>query len=151
MALALDLNNEVFSSFLFYATLLLLKMYAVAILTGQLRLRRKAFANPEDSLRHGGLKFCREDADVERCRRLHHNDMECIYPFLFIGALYCMLDPSPSIARLHFRIFFLARLVHTVAYLFALKAPTRSLAYTVGQIPCFSMAFKIVVNVASYW
>uniref|UniRef100_H3AN96 Prostaglandin E synthase n=2 Tax=Latimeria chalumnae TaxID=7897 RepID=H3AN96_LATCH len=110
-----------------------------------------AFANPEDAMRHGGLKHCREDPDVERCRRLHRNDMECIFPFLFLGVLYCMLDPSPSIAKVHFRIFFLARLLHTVAYLFALKAPTRSLAYTVGQIPCFSMAIKIFINVAFCW
>ncbi|XP_020380079.1 prostaglandin E synthase-like [Rhincodon typus] len=147
----LNLTNEVFCSFVFYAVLLLIKMFALAVLTGQVRLRKKAFANPEDALRRGNLKLCRTDRDVERCRRAHRNDMECIYPFLFLGVLYCFLDPSPSIARIHFRIFFLARLLHTVAYLFALKAPTRSLAYTVGQIPCFSMALKILINVASYW
>ncbi|XP_043534242.1 prostaglandin E synthase-like [Chiloscyllium plagiosum] len=147
----LNLTNEVFCSFVFYAVLLLIKMFALAVLTGQVRLRKKAFANPEDALRHGDLKLCRTDPDVERCRRAHRNDMECIYPFLFLGVLYCFLDPSPSIARIHFRIFFLARLLHTVAYLFALKAPTRSLAYTLGQIPCFSMALKILINVASYW
>ncbi|XP_067865524.1 prostaglandin E synthase-like [Heterodontus francisci] len=147
----LNLKNEVFCSFIFYAVLSLIKMFAIAILTGQVRLRKKAFANPEDAVRHGELKFCRTDPDVERCRRAHRNDMECIYPFLFLGVLYCFLNPTPSIARLHFRIFFLARMVHTVAYLFALKAPTRSLAYTVGQIPCFSMALKILISVASYW
>ncbi|MBN3270514.1 APOM protein, partial [Polyodon spathula] len=62
----------------------------------------KAFANPEDSPRHGGMKFCLQEADVERYW-VHHNDMECIYPFLFIGTLYCMLDDSPSIARLQGR------------------------------------------------
>ncbi|XP_038672200.1 prostaglandin E synthase-like [Scyliorhinus canicula] len=149
--MTLNLQNEVFCSFIFYAVLSIIKMFALAVLTGQVRLRKKAFANPEDALRHGGLKFCRTDPDVERCRRAHGNDMECIYPFLILGMLYCFLDPTPSIARIHFRIFFLARLLHTLAYLFALKAPTRSLAYTVGQIPCFSMALKILINVASYW
>ncbi|XP_078502075.1 prostaglandin E synthase-like [Lissotriton helveticus] len=149
--MALDLHNDVFCSFVFYGLLLLVKMFVVGIITGHLRLRKKAFANPEDALRHGGLKFCRSDPDVERCRRLHRNDMECIYPFLFIGVLYCMLEPTPSIAKVHFRLFFLARLLHTCAYLFGLKAPTRSLAYTVGQISCFSMAVKILINVASCW
>ncbi|XP_078272331.1 prostaglandin E synthase-like [Rhinoraja longicauda] len=149
--MALNLQNDAFRSYIFYSAFLLLKMFVVAILTGQVRLRKKAFANPEDSLRHGGLKFYRTDATVERCRRAHRNDMECIFPFLFLGVAYCLLDPSPSIARIHFRVFFLARVVHTVAYLFALKPPTRSLAYTIGQIPCFSMALKILVNVASYW
>nr|XP_033772859.1 prostaglandin E synthase-like isoform X1 [Geotrypetes seraphini] len=149
--MSLELRNEAFSSFVLYATLLVIKMYLLAILTGQLRLRRKAFANPEDAVRHGGLKYCRKDPDVERCRRLHRNDMECIFPFLFIGVLYCMLDPSPTIAKVHFQIFFLARLLHTIAYLFALRAPIRSLAYTLGQIPCFSMAIKILINAAFSW
>ncbi|XP_032903490.1 prostaglandin E synthase-like [Amblyraja radiata] len=149
--MTLNFQNDAFCSYVFYSALLLVKMFAVAILTGQVRLRNKAFANPEDSQRHGGLKFYRTDPTVERCRRAHRNDMECIFPFLFLGVVYCLLDPSPSIARIHFRIFFLARVVHTVAYLFALKAPTRSLAYTVGQVPCFSMALKILINVASYW
>lgn len=35
------LQDQVFASFVFFATLLILKMYAVAILTGQVRLRRK--------------------------------------------------------------------------------------------------------------
>lgn len=29
----------------------------------------KAFANPEDAVRHGGLQYHRLDPDVERCRR----------------------------------------------------------------------------------
>lgn len=35
------ITSEVFSCFVFYATLLVLKMYAIAIITGQLRLRKK--------------------------------------------------------------------------------------------------------------
>lgn len=35
------IRNEVFSSFVFYAVLLIIKMYVVAIVTGQLRLRKK--------------------------------------------------------------------------------------------------------------
>ncbi|XP_062816040.1 prostaglandin E synthase isoform X3 [Anolis carolinensis] len=63
------MENEAFASFLFFGTLLVLKMYAVAVITGQVRLRKKAFANPEDALRHGGLQYHREDPDVERCLR----------------------------------------------------------------------------------
>lgn len=93
------IRNEVFSCFVFYAVLLVVKMYVIAVITGQVRLRKKvrgtplfcprvaaapsclhwflvyfsasfkAFANPEDALRHGGLQFHREDPYVERCRR----------------------------------------------------------------------------------
>ncbi|XP_075691307.1 prostaglandin E synthase [Rhinoderma darwinii] len=145
------MENQVFLSFVFYSTLLIVKMYILAIITGQIRLRKKAFANPEDAMRHGGLELYREDPDVERYRRAHRNDMENIFPFLFLGAIYSLLDPNPSIARIHFLIFFIGRLVHTAAYVLALKAPTRSIAYSIAQLPCFSMAFQILFSVASYW
>ncbi|XP_039201062.1 prostaglandin E synthase [Crotalus tigris] len=141
------MENEIFASFLFFATLLILKMYATAILTGQVRLRKKAFANPEDALKHGGLEFHREDPYVQRCLRVHRNDMETIYPFLFIGTVYSFLHPNPVVARIHFLIFFLGRMVHTVAYLLQMRPPIRSVAYSVAQIPCFSMALQILISV----
>ncbi|XP_069741346.1 prostaglandin E synthase isoform X1 [Narcine bancroftii] len=114
-------------------------------------LLRQAFANPEDALRHGGLVYHRTDPDVERSRRAHRNDMENIFPFLFLGAIYSLMEPNLHIAHVHFLVFFVARVVHSVAYLFALKAPTRSLAYIIGQIPCVSIALQILVNIAAVW
>uniref|UniRef100_U3JFE2 Prostaglandin E synthase n=3 Tax=Ficedula albicollis TaxID=59894 RepID=U3JFE2_FICAL len=145
------MENKVFLSFTFYSTILILKMYVVAIITGQVRLRKKAFANPEDALRNGGLQFCREDPDVERCLRAHRNDMENIFPFLFLGAIYSLLDPSPTVARIHFLIFCVGRIIHTIAYLLRLRAPTRSVAYSVAQLPCFSMALQILLATTPYW
>ncbi|XP_042335687.1 prostaglandin E synthase isoform X2 [Sceloporus undulatus] len=145
------MENETFASFIFFGTLLVLKMYVVAIITGQVRLRKKAFANPEDALRHGGLQYHREDPDVERCLRAHRNDMENIYPFLFLGAVYSFLGPNPTVARIHFLVFFFGRIVHTVAYLLKLKAPTRSVAYVVAQLSCFSMALQILFMLLQHW
>ncbi|NWH80009.1 PTGES synthase, partial [Piaya cayana] len=149
------MENTVFMSFTFYSTILILKMYVVAIITGQVRLRKKAFANPEDALRNGGLQYYREDPDVERnlisLLRAHRNDMENIFPFLFLGAVYSLLDPSPAVARIHFFIFCAGRIVHTIAYLLRLKAPTRSVAYSVAQLPCFSMALQILLATTPYW
>ncbi|XP_001369224.3 prostaglandin E synthase isoform X2 [Monodelphis domestica] len=141
------MDNEVFVNFLLYSTILVIKMYLVAVITGQVRLRKKAFANPEDALKHGGLQFCRTDPDVERCRRAHGNDLENILPFLFLGSIYSFLNPDPFIAWLHFFIFFVGRIIHTVAYLVKLKAPIRSVAYTVAQVPCVSMALQILWEV----
>lgn len=137
-------------AFLLCSALLIIKMYVVAVITGQVRLRKKAFANPEDALRHGGLQYCRSDPDVERCLRVHRNDMETIYPFLFLGLVYSFLGPNPAVARLHFLVFFLARVVHTVAYLGKLRAPTRSLAYVLAQLPCASMALQVVWEAARH-
>ncbi|NXT86120.1 PTGES synthase, partial [Zapornia atra] len=144
------MENKVFLSFTFYSTILILKMYVVAIITGQVRLRKKAFANPEDALRNGGLQYHRQDPAVERCRA-HRNDMENIFPFLFLGAIYSLLDPSPAVARIHFFTFCLGRIVHTVAYLLQLRAPTRSVAYSLAQLPCFSMALQILLATIPHW
>ncbi|XP_072227421.1 prostaglandin E synthase [Leuresthes tenuis] len=144
------IKNQVFSCFVFYAVLLVIKMYVIAIITGQVRLRKKAFANPEDALRHGGLQYHRADPDVERCNRAHINDLENILPFLFLGAIYSLTGPSLSVARIHFLVFFMGRVLHSIAYLLALQAPTRSLAYSVAQIPCVSMAVQILMSVAAY-
>lgn len=101
-------------------------------------------------MRHGGLQYCRSDQDVDRCLRAHRNDMETIYPFLFLGLVYSFLGPNPFVARMHFLVFFLGRVVHTVAYLGKLRAPTRSLAYTVAQLPCASMALQIIWEAAHH-
>lgn len=82
--------------------------------------------------------------------RAHLNDMENILPFLFLGAVYSLTGPSLTAARLHFLVFFVARVLHSVAYLFALRAPTRSLAYIIGQVPCVSMAVQVIMAVVSY-
>lgn len=82
--------------------------------------------------------------------RAHINDLENILPFLFLGAIYSLTGPSLTVARLHFLVFFAARVGHTFAYLLALRAPTRSLAYTVAQIPCVSMALQILTAVAVF-
>lgn len=83
--------------------------------------------------------------------RAHRNDMENIFPFLFLGAIYSLLDPSPTVARIHFLIFCVGRIIHTIAYLLRLRAPTRSVAYGVAQLPCFSMALQILLATTPYW
>ncbi|KTG46840.1 hypothetical protein cypCar_00001297 [Cyprinus carpio] len=117
------LGSDVLLCFIFYSTLLILKMYIIAIITGQVRLRKKSHTL---------------------------NDMENIFPFLFLGAIYSMTGPSYAVAQLHFLVFFLGRVLHSVAYLLALKAPTRSFAYVIAQVPCVSMAIQIIMEVASF-
>ncbi|XP_003264284.2 prostaglandin E synthase [Nomascus leucogenys] len=147
---SLAMSSPALPAFLLCSTLLVIKMYVVAIITGQVRLRKKAFANPEDALRHGGPQYCRSDPDVERCLRAHRNDMETIYPFLFLGFVYSFLGPNPFVAWMHFLVFLLGRVVHTVAYLGKLRAPIRSVTYTLAQLPCASMALQILWEAARH-
>ncbi|KAF4789153.1 Prostaglandin E synthase [Turdus rufiventris] len=91
------------------------------------------------------------EKEREEMLRAHCNDMENIFPFLFLGAIYSLLDPSPTVARIHFLIFCVGRIIHTIAYLLRLRAPTRSVAYGVAQLPCFSMALQILLATTPYW
>ncbi|XP_035680128.1 prostaglandin E synthase-like [Branchiostoma floridae] len=146
MSAFLDFKNPTFRSFAFYCMLLVLKMFMVSIITGQLRLSTKSFLNPEDAMRHGGPEFVRSHPDVDRAVRTHRNDLENILPFILIGFFYVLSAPSPTVAAWHFRLFTAARLMHTVAYLAALKAPTRSLSYTAGLVVSISMAVQVVMT-----
>ncbi|XP_008942074.1 PREDICTED: microsomal glutathione S-transferase 1 [Merops nubicus] len=142
------LDNEAFQAYATYATIVLLKMMLMSLLTVYFRITRKAFANPEDVATFGrgetAKKYLRTDADVERVRRGHLNDLENIVPFLGIGLLYALSGPELSTALLHFRIFAGARVLHTFAYLIPLPQPSRGLSWAAGYAVTISMAYKVL-------
>ncbi|KFV79683.1 Microsomal glutathione S-transferase 1, partial [Struthio camelus australis] len=142
------IDNEVFRAYATYTTIVLIKMMLMSVITAFFRFRRKAFANPEDVSSFGkgenAKKYLRTDADVERVRRGHLNDLENIVPFLGIGLLYALSGPELSTALLHFRIFAGARIFHTIAYLTPLPQPGRGLSWAVGYVVTISMAYNVL-------
>ncbi|NWX76390.1 MGST1 transferase, partial [Alca torda] len=142
------IDNEVFRAYATYATIVLLKMMLMSLITAYFRITRKAFVNPEDTASFGkgesAKKYLRTDPDVERVRRGHLNDLENIVPFLGIGLLYALSGPEVSTALLHFRIFTGARIAHTFAYLIPLPQPGRGLSWAVAYSVTISMAYKVL-------
>nr|XP_009501887.1 PREDICTED: microsomal glutathione S-transferase 1 isoform X2 [Phalacrocorax carbo] len=67
------IDNEVFRAYATYATIVLLKMMLMSLITAYFRITRKAFANAEDTASFGkgenAKKYLRTDPDVERVRR----------------------------------------------------------------------------------
>lgn len=147
MAGELSLENPVFSMFAFYAAILVLKCLMMSLLTGRHRIGKKVFANEEDCAMtpKKDLKPNFGDADVERVRRAHLNDLENIVPFLILGFLYVFTNPDPFHAALHFRIFTAARILHTITYLNAIPQPSRGLCFFVGMIINVALAVRIVM------
>ncbi|XP_077123390.1 microsomal glutathione S-transferase 1 [Ranitomeya variabilis] len=137
-------DNDVFRAFATYATIVLLKMMLLSLVTAFYRLTRKVFANPEDAAAHskgGDIKiFLRTDQDVERVRRCHLNDIENIIPFVGVGLLYVLSNPDLYFALLHFRVFAASRVLHTISYLMPLPQPSRALTFFVGYLVTVSMA-----------
>ncbi|XP_032545089.1 microsomal glutathione S-transferase 1 [Chiroxiphia lanceolata] len=144
-------DNEVFRAYATYAAIVLLKMMLLSLITVYYRMTRKAVGNPEDTASFGkgddAKKYLRTDADVERVRRNHLNDLENIVPFVGIGLLYALSGPELSTALLHFRIFTGARILHTFAYLIPLPQPSRGFSWAVGYAMTISMAFKVLKTV----
>lgn len=143
----LSLSNPVFSGYVFYAAVVIIKMMAMSPLTVVKRFAKGAFANPED-LTTPGSKVALNDPDVERVRRNHLNDLENIPAFLLLGLLYVTTAPSVSAALWHFRVFTAARLLHTLAYQLPLPQPTRALAFGAGLAVCVSMAYQVLAATA---
>lgn len=115
------------------ALLLVLKMMAVGVVTSSIRIRRKVFASPEDYRFQGLEAASQRDADVERARRAHRNDLENVLPFLAVGAIYAFSGPSDAGAWICFVGFTTARILHSIFYLTG-SMPHRTVAFAAGFV-----------------
>uniref|UniRef100_A0A2C9MDF3 Microsomal glutathione S-transferase 1 n=1 Tax=Glossina brevipalpis TaxID=37001 RepID=A0A2C9MDF3_9MUSC len=140
----LTLRNDVFKSYLFWSAILVLKMMAMSVLTAVQRFSTHTFANPEDCLtRKDKVKY--DEAKVERVRRAHLNDLENILPFLIIGFLYVLTDPSKFLANNLFRAAAFGRVIHTLVYaIVVIPQPARVLSFAVAYLPTAYMAFHVL-------
>ncbi|XP_017287152.1 microsomal glutathione S-transferase 1 [Kryptolebias marmoratus] len=144
------MEDEVFRAFTTYAAIVTLKMMLMGPMTAYFRITRGSFTNEEDVARKSEeekKKLLKSHPDVERVQRCHHNDLENVVPFFFIGLLYALTGPELSTALLHFRAFTAFRIFHTIAYINALPQPSRGLSYILGTLVMFSMAYRVLSTV----
>ncbi|KAK3877993.1 hypothetical protein Pcinc_017341 [Petrolisthes cinctipes] len=140
-----SLDNPAFTDYAFYAGVLAVKVMAMGVITGYYRMTKKAFANPEDAKRLGA-KEIKVDADVERVRRAHQNDLENITVFWILGLLFLLTNPSPATARLIFRAYTGSRIGYTILYISG--SSLRPGVYIVGVICNVFMVFRII---CTFW
>ncbi|KAH8416807.1 hypothetical protein KR222_005571, partial [Zaprionus bogoriensis] len=144
----LSLSNPVFKSYSFWAGVLVLKLFSMALLTAIQRVKTKTFANPEDLI-SPKLKVKFDDPNVERVRRAHRNDLENILPFLVVGFLYTLTNPSAFLAINLFRAVGISRIVHTLVYaVVVVPQPARALAFFVALLSTVYMAIQVVLAAA---
>lgn len=62
-------SNSVFCCYLFWSSLLILKMLLMSLLTARQRMKTKTFANPEDLRLSRTTEVRFNDPNVERMRR----------------------------------------------------------------------------------
>ncbi|XP_055640269.1 prostaglandin E synthase-like [Toxorhynchites rutilus septentrionalis] len=141
-----NVDPAVFRSYVFWSSVLVLKMLVMSILTGMKRHAKKAFANPEDLKSAKGAKIVLNDPDVERVRRAHLNDLENILPFFTVGFLYMFTGPSVALATNLFRLVAIARIAHTFVYaIFVIPQPARGISWMLAYIPTGFMAVQTIL------
>ncbi|EDS37948.1 microsomal glutathione transferase GSTMIC2 [Culex quinquefasciatus] len=146
-----NLDPDLFRTYAFWSTVLVLKMFAVALQTSRMRFKKKAFINPEDIAQLNAKskhklepKF--NDPDVERVRRAHRNDLENVLPFFLVAFLYLLTGPHPLIAANLIRLAALARICHSVVYAFyPVPQPARFLSFAACLLVTGYMAAQCVL------
>ncbi|XP_004524969.1 microsomal glutathione S-transferase 1 isoform X2 [Ceratitis capitata] len=146
----LTLENPVFCCFLFWASVLVIKMLLMSLLTALQRFRNKVFPNKED-LFFKDIEVQFDDPHVERVRRAHRNDMENILPYFTMAILYICTNPDPTVACILFRVVAIARILHTLVYAFyPVPQPSRVIAFGVAFAITIYMACAVALDVLKH-
>ncbi|KAK9506130.1 hypothetical protein O3M35_008121 [Rhynocoris fuscipes] len=121
-------------------------MILLALLTGYQRQRKKAFVNAEDAAMAGTELKGVQDEEVERVRRAHLNDVENIPVFLISGMIFVAADPNVIFALMMFRLYFIARLAHTIVYaVYVVRQPVRTICFLIGVLINMILIFTIFI------
>lgn len=138
------LAQPVMHLFAVCSAILVLKMWLTGNCTGFLRVARGIFITSEDYA-FAGKAEAAADPQIERLRRAHQNDLENILPFLSVGFLYALSEPSYNTAWWLFTIFTTGRVLHTVLYALALQ-PWRTIAFEMGNLSLLVMTGLLLVE-----
>lgn len=141
------LADPVYQLLAIVSVLLVLKMMLVGTWTSIIRIRRNVFATEEDYALRGLSAAASRDADVERTRRAHRNDLENVLPFLAVAPFYAMTGPSLTAARIFFWGFFIGRALHSIFYIRG-QQPHRTIAFAVAQLLFVAMLVITLIRFA---
>jgi len=142
-----DIDDDLFKTYIFYSSVLALKVLAMSVLTARQRFTKMVFSNPEDAKGRKVAKVKYDDADVERVRRAHLNDLENIPLFTVVCFGYLLAKPNVFLATNLIRLFVASRIIHTLVYaVFVVRQPARFLAFAVGFATTIYMAIQVILT-----
>uniref|UniRef100_H2Y960 Microsomal glutathione S-transferase 1 n=1 Tax=Ciona savignyi TaxID=51511 RepID=H2Y960_CIOSA len=143
------LENEAFAGLVFYGALCLAKTTAMSMVTAFHRITKQSVPTEEDARMSTKdpekiKRMLQPNDDVERSRKAHLNDLENVVPFVLLGLLYISTNPPAATALTHFKVGLSARLLHSVAYIFKLRAPSRGVGFVLGFATTISMLYRTI-------
>lgn len=147
----LSLENPLFATYVVAATLMILKVMAMAWLTVWRMTREKGgFRSPED-LKKTPLNPQPNPAQlgpnerVERVRRILQNDLENVPFFLASGFLYILTQPSLALAQWLLYGYVVSRLLHFAAYFTGQIHDIRAATWTIGSLILIYMTVRTLL------
>merc|ERR1711988_506087 len=147
----MNISHELFGLWVVHSGLVLVKTMGMSLWTAKRRVATQTFANPEDTkgpVANNESKVDLANPEVGRVRRCHLNDIENVFPFVFLGFLYISTNPTLAGAKLAFRIFTAARFLHSIVYVFAVPQPSRALAFFANMGVTMYMSYSVI---SKYW
>ena len=136
----LSLQDPLFSTYIIAATLMILKVVAMAWLTVVRMTQAKGgFRSPEDLKKTplnpepNSLQLAPNER-VERIRRIMQNDLENVPFFLVAGFLYILTQPSLALAQWLLYGYAVSRLLHFAAYFTGQIHDIRATFWTIGSL-----------------
>lgn len=136
----LSLDNPLFATYVVAATLMILKVVAMAWLTVWRMTQEKAgFRSPEDLKktplnRQPNAAQLEPNERVDRMRRILQNDLENVPFFLASGFLYILIQPSLALAQWLLYGYVVSRLLHFAAYVTGQIHDIRAATWTMGSM-----------------
>ena len=147
----LSLQNPLFATYVIVATLMILKVVAMAWLTVVRMTQAKGgFRSPED-LKKTPLNPDPHPAQlapnerVERIRRIMQNDLENVPFFLIAGFLYILTQPSLAMAQWLLYGYVVSRLLHFAAYFTGQIHDIRATFWTIGSLILIFMTVRTLL------
>ena len=136
-------DNPALHLYAICSAVLALQLLLLAGWTGTVRVMRKTYVNPEDAKLNKAEQSEADHPDVQRVKRAHQNAIENVLPFFVVGALYVLSGPSKLGAQAYLITFTVARLLHSLFYLFG-KQPFRTMMFAIGVLSIVGMAVHVL-------
>ncbi|XP_043464747.1 uncharacterized protein LOC122500087 [Leptopilina heterotoma] len=117
----LQIDQELWSIYAWWTSILVLKMMYLTWATGRLRVEHKVFHSEEDKMwAEGPVTLCCSGGGhpaVDRIRAVHQRDLKILIPYIIFAPLWLIISPCNFITQLLLRIVPLSNILYTFIYL----------------------------------
>ena len=128
------MDKQVFENLFVFSLLTLItiaKLHSSSLIQAIARIRSKRFRHSDDAAFFGKQKGIANGVVSpldQTGQRIWQNDIENIYPYLFIGITFSLSAPSVIVQITYFTLFLLTRILHSVFLVFP-RQPHRNIFY----------------------